>query len=150
MNKETNPTSDNIEDIYAVNLSITDLPPQKDIPTIFREAGSDFNTALNNIKNDAKLQVKLAEFMRKYAVETNICERRGRCVLGCVPDARHTNDKKIFDALTNEDKKNYLDVRALCQVNDIEPLDGEYKYRLYYTDYGVRDVSENNFNLNGR
>jgi cholesterol oxidase len=149
MNKETNLTSDNIEDIYAVNLSITDLPPQKDIPTIFREAGSNFDTALNNIKNDAKLQVKLAEFMRKYAVETNICERRGRCVLGCVPDARHTNDKKIFDALTNEDKKKHLEVRVLCQVNDIEPRDGEYKYRLYYTDYGVRDVSENNFNLNG-
>ena len=149
MNKEINPASDNIEDIYAVNLSITDLPPQKDVPTIFKEAGSDFKTAFNNIKNDAKLQVKLAEFMRKYAVETNICERRGRCVLGCVPDARHTNDKKIFDAMSDEAKKNCLEVRALCQVNDIEPRDDDYKYRLYYTDYSIRDVSEDSFNLNG-
>lgn len=149
MNKETNPTGDNIEDIYAVNLSITDLPTQKDVPTIFREAGSNFNSTLDNIKNDAKLQVKLAEFMRKYAVETNICERQGRCALGCIPGARHTNNKKIFDALNNKDKKDYLEVRVLCQVNDIEPREGEYKYRVYYTDYSVRDISENNFNLNG-
>jgi choline dehydrogenase-like flavoprotein len=149
-NKPSNPASNYIEDIYAVNLSITDLPQQKDLPTIFKDAGSDFNTALNNIKNNANLQIRLAEFMRKYAVETNVCERQGRCALGCIPGARHTNNKKIFDALNNDAKKKHLEVRVLCQANDIEPRDGEeYRYKVYYTDYSIRDASDTNFDFIG-
>ena len=151
-NKPTN-AGDNVEDIYAVNLSITDLPPQKDIKTIFKEASGDpgdFNTALTNIKTNAQFQNKLAEFMRKYAVETNVCERQGRCALGCIPGARHTNNKKIFDMLNNDAKKKHVELRVLCQANDIEPREGEeFPYKIYYNDYSVRNLSDNNFDLNG-
>lgn len=152
LNSPTN-ASDNVEDIYAVNLSITDLPPQKDIKTIFKEASGDpgdFNTALTNIKTNTQLQNKLAEFMRKYAVETNVCERQGRCALGCIPGARHTNNKKIFDMLNNAAKKKHVELRVLCQANDIEPREGEeFPYKIYYNDYSIRNLSDDNFNLNG-
>jgi choline dehydrogenase-like flavoprotein len=141
---------DNVEDIYAVNLSITDLPPQKDIATIFKEAGADFNSVLTSIKTNAQFQNKLAEFMRKYAVETNICERQGRCALGCIPGARHTNNKKIFDMLNNDAKKKHIELRVLCQANDIEPREGEeFPYKVYYNDYSIRNLSDNNFSKDG-
>lgn len=152
-NKPSGIGGDNIEDIYAVNLSITDLPPQKDIDTIFKQAGASLDEALKNIKTNAEFQNKLAEFMRKYSAETNICERQGRCALGCIPGARHTNNKKIFYALNNDAKKEHLELRVLCQANDIELREGgkeeEFPYKVYYTDYGIRNASENNFDIDG-
>ena len=148
--KNPSAASDHVEDIYAVNLSITDLPQEKDVMTLFKQAGGDFNTALTKIKTDAQFQNKLAEFMRKYAVETNICERQGRCALGCIPGARHTNNKKIFDMLNNDAKKKFVELRVLCQANDIEPREGEeFPYKIYYDDYSIRNLSDDNLDLNG-
>jgi hypothetical protein len=69
--------------------------------------------------------------------------------LGCVPGSRHTNNKKIFDYLKNQTKKNHFDVYPLCEVFDIEPLTaGSYKYKIHYTDYGARDWKQASFNWN--
>lgn len=60
-------------------------------------------------------------------------------VLFCIPGARHTNNKKIFDYLNNQTKKKHFPVRVLSRVYDIEPLVGggsQYNYRIYYNDYG--------------
>ena len=95
---------------------------------------------LDNIKNNLKAQEKLAVLVRKYSAESNVCERQGRCVLGCIPLARHLNNKKIFDYLNHPTKKKHFEVRALSEVYDIEPLtSGSYRYRLYYMDFGARD-----------
>jgi choline dehydrogenase-like flavoprotein len=75
--------------------------------------------------------------IKKYSstTETNICERQGRCGLGCIADARHTLDKKIFAHI------NFLqlsiDVHPLCEVLEIEelpPVQG-YKYAVKFLDY---------------
>jgi choline dehydrogenase-like flavoprotein len=138
-----------VEDIYAVDLSITDIPYRKDEKTIFKKGSDPYSTVLNSIQTNVQMQQELAIFLKKYFAETNACERRGRCVLGCVPGSRHTNNKKIFDYLKNQTKKKHFDVYPLCEVFDIEPLTaGSYKYKIHYTDYGARDWKQASFNWN--
>ena len=143
------------EDIFAVDLSITDIPYRKDETTLFKNASYlldstgnySYSTVLDNIQNNLKAQEKLAVLLRKYFAEPNVCERQGRCVLGCIPLARHLNNKKIFEYLSHPTKKKHFEVRALSEVYDIEPLtSGSYRYRLHYTDFGARDWKEANFN----
>jgi choline dehydrogenase-like flavoprotein len=149
------------EDIFAVDLSITDIPYRKDENTLFKQSpylvdGSgnySFSTILNSIQgNQPKnqfLREKLASILRKYFAETNVCQRQGRCALGCIPGARHTNNKKIFDYLRDVKKKEHFEVRALCEVYDIEPLaSGAFKYKVYYNDYSSREQKQANFNWN--
>lgn len=138
-----------VEDIYAVDLSITDIPYRKDEKTIFKKGSDTYTTLLNAINTNAQVKEDVAIFLKKYFAETNVCERQGRCAIGCIPGARHTNNKKIFDYLKNKDKKKHFDVYPLCEVYDIEPLTaGAYKYKIYYTDYGARDWKQANFNWN--
>ena len=152
------------EDIYAVDLSITDIPYRKDEDTLFKKspllldgAGNySYSTILNAIEGtqpeNEYLRKKLAYLLRKHFAETNVCQRQGRCAIGCIPGARHTNNKKIFDYLKDTKKKEHFDVYALCEVYDIEPLPlpggGSFKYRVYYNDYGARDWKQANFNWN--
>ena len=138
-----------VEDIYAVDLSITDIPYRKDEKTLFKKGSDPYTTLLNTIDNNAQVKEDVAIFLKKYFAETNVCERQGRCAIGCIPGARHTNNKKIFDYLKNKDKKKHFDVYPLCEVYDIEPLtSGAYKYKIYYTDYGARDWKQASFNWN--
>jgi choline dehydrogenase-like flavoprotein len=138
-----------VEDIYAVDLSITDIPYRKDEKTIFKKGSDQYTTVLNAIQTNAQVQEDVALFLKKYFAETNVCERQGRCAIGCIPGARHTNNKKLFDYLKSPTKKNHFDVYPLCEVYDIEPLTaGAYKYKIYYTDYGARDWKQASFNWN--
>lgn len=138
-----------IEDIYAVDLSISDIPYRKDEKTLFKKGSDPYSTVLNSIQTNTQLQEDLAVFLKKYFAETNVCERQGRCAIGCIPGARHTNNKKIFDYLKSQSKKKHFDVYPLCEVYDIEPLtSGAYNYKVYYTDYGARDWKQASFNWN--
>jgi choline dehydrogenase-like flavoprotein len=138
-----------VEDIYAVDLSITDIPYRKDEKTIFKKGSDPYTTLLNTINTNVQVKEDVAIFLKKFFAETNVCERQGRCAIGCIPGARHTNNKKIFDYLKNKDKKKHFDVYPLCEVYDIEPLTaGAYKYKIYYTDYGARDWKQSSFNWN--
>ena len=130
-----------VEDIYAVDLSITDIPYRKDEKTIFKNGNDSYSNVLKSIQGlgsnpalDLQLQQNLAVFLKKYNAETSVCERQGRCVMGCIPGARHTNNKKISDYLTSKTKKKHFDVYPLCEVYD--------------TDYGARDWKQASFNWN--
>jgi cholesterol oxidase len=58
-------------------------------------------------------------------IKRNVCQRRGRCGLGCVPDARHTLDVEIFRAIV--DDKLPIDILPLCEVLGVEePKPGQY------------------------
>ena len=144
-----------IEDIFAVDLSITDFPYRKDERTLFNKRNSNygvppspapipdnlFDFVKNSMQSNSNLQEKASLMLRKYMDETNICERQGRCALGCIPGARHTNNKKIFDYLNNPDKKKHLLVYPLCEVFDIEPLPNTstHRYKVHYNDLGSRE-----------
>lgn len=78
------------------------------------------------------------EEIKRLLNQENDCQRQGRCVLGCIPGARHTFNKKLIDALNpgHPGKPKPLEVRELCEVHDIEFREGEdYKYAISYFQY---------------
>lgn len=151
-----------IEDIFAVDLSISDFPYRKDERTLFNKRNSNYgvppspapipddlytNFVKKSMETKLGLQEKVSLLIRKYMDEPNLCERQGRCAIGCIPGARHTNNKKIFDYLNNQSKKKHLLVYPLCEVFDIEPLPNtsSHKYKLHYIDFGSREWKEDTF-----
>src|SRR5215208_2305067 len=81
--------------------------------------------------------------IKKYSstMETNVCERQGRCGLGCIPGARHTLNKQMFKHIQSLNLP--IDVRPLCEVLEIEELPpGQgYKYALKFLDF--QDIIDN-------
>jgi choline dehydrogenase-like flavoprotein len=151
------------EDIFAADLSITDIPYRKDDYSLFMKRNPlydqvtpppppplpTYQKVVNAITGKPEMQEKLALFLRKYFEEQNACQRQGRCAVGCIPGARHTNNKKLFDYLKDDAKKEHFEVRALAEVYDIEPLVGStHKYKIHYRDYGARDKKDISFNGN--
>src|SRR5829696_4410787 len=70
----------------------------------------------------------------------NYCERQGRCIIGCLPGARHTLNKQLMGAILGTPKGDppgfpNLHLTALSEVDTIEALpDGGYRVH-----YRVRD-----------
>src|SRR3954454_5422348 len=57
----------------------------------------------------------------------NYCERQGRCIVGCLPGARHTLNKQLMGAILGTPKGDPpglpdLHLNALCEVDRIEAL----------------------------
>src|SRR5215213_3584447 len=81
--------------------------------------------------------------IEKYSstMETNICERQGRCGLGCIPGARHTLNKQMFKHIQSLNLP--IDVQPLCEVLEIEELPpGQgYKYAVRFLDF--QDIIDN-------
>jgi choline dehydrogenase-like flavoprotein len=66
----------------------------------------------------------------------NYCERQGRCIVGCLPGARHTLNKQLIGAILGTPKGDPpgfpdLHLNALCEVDTIEALPAG-GYRLHY------------------
>ncbi len=38
--------------------------------------------------------------IEKLNIENNVCQRQGRCGLGCIPESRHTLNYRFFDAIS--------------------------------------------------
>ena len=75
--------------------------------------------------------------INKYSsiTQTNECQRQGRCNLGCIPDARHTLNRKLFNILQPQNgNPKPLEVKELCEVYDIEFVNGE-GYKISYFKY---------------
>ena len=74
-----------------------------------------------------------AESMR-LSRQTNVCQREGRCGLGCIPDARHTMSQRLYEAIS-EGKP--IDVFPLCQVDSIEENGNGrgFRYAVLLTDF---------------
>lgn len=133
----------------TAGLGSAPLPKAKVFQDAAKKIGSNKIINLNNM--DAKLSITdistevfdrktgrpNQEDIEKYTapIERNICERQGRCGLGCIPYARHTLNKHIFSAIHNLGYP--IDVHPLCQVLEIEELpSGEsYKYAIKFIDY---------------
>jgi cholesterol oxidase len=109
-------------------MNITDLNARLSI--------SDISRGVFNPSTGHPNQQEIEKYSNSR--ETNICERHGRCGLGCIADARHTLNKEIFNAIDN--LKLPIDVHPLCEVVEIEelPPGQEHKYVIRFIDY--RDV----------
>jgi cholesterol oxidase len=100
------------------NLSITDLSKGVFNPDTGRPNQDDIK--------------KYSEF-----IEKNICQRQGRCGLGCIAEARHTLSKHLFNAMVDECLP--VDIQPLCEVLEVRELNGQdYKYSVKFLDY--RDI----------
>ncbi len=126
------------------------LPKSK----VFQDAAKRINKTSPQILNISNLDAKLSitdissdvfnpdigrpnqEDITKYSsfIEKNICQRQGRCGLGCITEARHTLDKQIINAINT--KKLPLDIHPLCEVLEIYATgEQDYKYAVKFLDY---------------
>jgi cholesterol oxidase len=71
--------------------------------------------------------------VQKYSQEENVCQRQGRCGLGCIPDSRHSLEKEIYSAIN---KGKPIEIFPLCEVDSIEEShDAYYKYKVILIDH---------------
>jgi choline dehydrogenase-like flavoprotein len=126
---------------FDAKLSITDIPQD-----LFKNGGllePAPNGPLSPLKIGGISQQELQNIqgiLVKYSKETNVCQRQGRCVLGCIPGARHTLNKQLYGAISANKP---IDILPLCEVKSIEETTGstsDYKYIIEFIDY--RDKSD--------
>lgn len=56
------------------------------------------------------------------------CQRQGRCLFGCLPQARHTLNKTLWGkVLTNPQLANLVELRELAEVSLVSRVDGGYE-----------------------
>ena len=114
---------------FDADLSITDVP-----------AGTfalDKNIA--NIKNSHPWISEINKY--SSPIQTNECQRQGRCNLGCIPGARHTLNKRLFNLLSPQTgTPKPVVIKELCEVFDIQFVDGQ-GYTINYFQYDK--MSEN-------
>jgi choline dehydrogenase-like flavoprotein len=117
---------------------------------VFQEAAEQVDISAGDLMNKGSLDAELsitdvrdgtfgaraptrAESAR-LSMQTNVCQREGRCGLGCLPEARHTMSQRIYDAVRDGKP---IDVFPLCQVDSIEKNgdDRGFRYTVLLTDY---------------
>jgi cholesterol oxidase len=54
------------------------------------------------------------------------CERQGRCILGCLPSARHTFSKTLYNKLLSDPTKG-VSLSPLSEVREIKQIAGGYE-----------------------
>ena len=122
---------------FDARLSITEMPEAGHV--FSNEGPLEFYAKVDKGKEvkDLTEKEKRETFEIKYSNETNVCQRQGRCGLGCIPGARHTLNKQIFSHMN---KGLPIDVHALCEVLEIEEL-SLGKYAVKFLDY--RELIDN-------
>ncbi len=57
------------------------------------------------------------------------CQRQGRCLFGCLPQARHTLNKTMYGKLMADESpfKDLIELRELSEVLSVERIDGGYE-----------------------
>ena len=120
---------------FDAKLSITDIP---DTAVLFSKEGPlELDEENIEAMTPEELRKTLHKINNKYKKETNVCQRQGRCVLGCIPGARHTLNKQIYLTIKHGAA---LDVHPLCEVIDIGETTGDQDYKYYVKFLDYRDV----------
>jgi len=102
----------------------------------------DIDLSITDIQFDKQVPPSEEE-IKRLLNQNNVCERQGRCNLGCIPGARHTLNKKLVEALNPQPSEGNprimpkpLEVRELCEVYDIEFNESqEYQYTISFFQY---------------
>ncbi len=118
-------------DSLDAKLSITDIP---DTEVLFSNEGPlELDKDIEEMTSE-ELKETLHEIKNKYKEETNVCQRHGRCVLGCIAEARHTLSDQLYSKIKDGAP---IDIHPLCEVVNIREITGEqdYKYYVQFLDY---------------
>jgi len=128
---------------FDIDLSITDVPDRIFVTDTEKKIIHPTIPESNKYSNPFQIDNPTQPDIKKYSpsIQTNVCQRQGRCNLGCIPGARHTLNKRLFDAMnpriTKDDPKperKPMEVRELCEVFDINFIDGQ-GYKIKYFQY---------------
>jgi choline dehydrogenase-like flavoprotein len=70
------------------------------------------------------------------------CQRQGRCLFGCLPQARHTLNKTLYGKLMAAESqfKDLIELRELAEVSSIRRADGGYEVTYRDRMNGNNDV----------
>ena len=68
------------------------------------------------------------------------CERQGRCMLGCLPGARHTLGKSIISHLLYAGGNPPVELRSLAEVTTFEKIPGGWKVKYEDLRFGDLDA----------
>jgi cholesterol oxidase len=121
-------------DSLDAKLSITDIP---DTEVLFSKDGPlEIDKRIEEMASE-ELKETLQEIKNKYKEETNVCQRHGRCVLGCIAESRHTLSDQLYSKIKQGAP---LDILPLCEVVEIGELTGEQDYRYYVKFVDYRDI----------
>lgn len=103
-----------------------------------------FQTAMSDLASEyGTVQSSINDFATEgpqlfHGQPQNYCERQGRCIVGCLPGARHTLNKQLMKAIYAPLNKppapfaQILEVRALCEAQTITARPGggyDVRYR---------------------
>jgi cholesterol oxidase len=84
------------------------------------------------------LELAIAEYHESGPGNTDVngrhtfCERQGRCMLGCLPQARHTLNKTLYKKWISNPQSG-VELRPLSEVRSLRSVDGGYE--LSYRDW---------------
>jgi cholesterol oxidase len=115
-------------------LSITDVP---DNEVLFSKEGPlELDKGIEEMTSE-ELKATLHDMKNKYKKETNVCQRHGRCVLGCIAESRHALSDQLYSEIKHGAP---LDIHPLCEVINIGETTGaqDYQYYVKFVDY--RDI----------
>lgn len=120
-----------------INLTGDDAYIYLDRSRVLKEAAADVKARLN-IPDMAwePLELAVIEYDPNRAGDSDAllnhahCERQGRCMLGCLPQARHTLNKTLFKKVLNKPGSK-VTLLPKCKVLNIRTVAGgfEVKYR---------------------
>jgi choline dehydrogenase-like flavoprotein len=97
---------------------------------VLRKAARDVSAKLGVPMEWAPLELSLTEYDAERAGASDSlrahthCERQGRCILGCVPQARHTLNKTLFKKIL---KNPAVTLQPQCKVLGIAQKPGGYE-----------------------
>jgi hypothetical protein len=121
-------------DSLDAKLSITDIP---DTEVLFSKEGPlELDKVIEEMTSE-ELKETLHDMKNKYKKETNVCQRHGRCVLGCIAESRHTLSDQLYSKIKHGAP---LDIHPLCEVINIGEINGEQDYQYYVKFVDYRDV----------
>jgi cholesterol oxidase len=101
---------------------------------VLREAAADIKTRLNIDTQWEPLELAIYEYDANRGADSDAlfnhahCERQGRCMLGCIPQARHTLNKTLFKQVLNKPNPT-VTLLPKCKVLNISKNGGGYTVR---------------------
>ena len=109
---------------------------------VLKEAAADVKKRLNLDLQWEPLELAVYEYDPHRAADGTgsdalvnhaHCERQGRCMLGCIPQARHTLNKTLFKQILNKPNSK-VTLLPKCKVLNIKQIAGGYEVR-YHDDF---------------